>query len=300
MAIHIEEHCQNFLIEGNTIDTYLRLANNASEDSRCSGISVTDSRNISIQNNKVLNSNILFGGSEDIIGYSTVKNNTLENGGMQIKEGSQHLTINNNTIKSPAEYAFLFYSVRPMMHNFGDHLVNANTVTGLVNKQAFNIKGKISNTAIEITNNSFSGTNLTASQINIYPGSKKLIIQNNNFYGVESKEKAFDYSQTETSQISSIQISDNTYSPDETATKDLILSKNDFVIYQNSGCISIVNKNISNSDISVAIFDSIGKLIFSRVYNLNEIKISIDKLGKGVFIIRIKQNNKLDIRKIRI
>ena len=61
-ALHIEEHCQNFLIENNDIDVKLRTSdsNNPNTKVRCPGILITDCRQFTIRNNRLKNSDILM------------------------------------------------------------------------------------------------------------------------------------------------------------------------------------------------------------------------------------------------
>jgi len=188
-AIHIEEHSQNFIIEDNTIDVIFRNKGNSVPNStiRSTGLSIKDSRFITVKNNVIKNSEVIFASSQDNhAGYSLFEDNNLENGSIQIIEACREIIIRKNKIVSPPEYAFLLKSTLAREAPFGWHTITGNEITGLDGKQVFSAEGEMHD--ITFSNNLFLGSNQKASMLNLSSGSEDFIIQGNKFRGVEADD----------------------------------------------------------------------------------------------------------------
>ncbi len=191
-AIHIEERCQNFVIENNVIDVLMRHSDSDNPNTviRNPAIGASDSRHLLIQNNTILNSDVLFNGVMDLIGgRNEVLNNRIENGSIQIRESNRYIRIKNNELLGPPESAISMLSVRPMVYPFGWHQIESNVVTELDDKMALDLRGEILN--VTLSNNDFQGCNQQGNSLELYDGSESLTIAANNFYGL-SAANAFD------------------------------------------------------------------------------------------------------------
>ncbi|MGQ1784850.1 MULTISPECIES: right-handed parallel beta-helix repeat-containing protein [unclassified Saccharicrinis] len=184
-ALHIEEHCQNFVIENNDIDVELRTAgydNDPNTKERSPGILVTDSRQFTVNNNRLKNADIVFIGVQSrLIGHSNIFDNTVDNGGFKLRESVSNMTISNNEISNSPEYAFYLYSTIPMAYPFGEHKIESNTITALEDAQAFYLNGQIK--GLSVTNNTFRGCSQNSSSLNISDNSQNISFEGNTFFG---------------------------------------------------------------------------------------------------------------------
>ena len=192
-AIHIEEHCQNALIEDNIIDVTLKTPGTGDPTSttRSFGIILHDSRRITIRNNEIRHSHVHFsaGLANKTPGYSEVSNNIIEDGAILIKDSHEDVTVKNNEFINPPEYAIELLSSKPMLHPFGGHVITSNTFKEMDGKQPFYIRGEVKN--VTISDNDFLGCDQVASHLDLYASSENLEISGNKFAGIE-KSKAFD------------------------------------------------------------------------------------------------------------
>ena len=71
---------------------------------RSTGLSIKDSRFITVKNNVIKNSEVIFASSQDNhAGYSLFEDNNLENGSIQIIEACREIIIRKNKIVSPPD-----------------------------------------------------------------------------------------------------------------------------------------------------------------------------------------------------
>ncbi len=268
-ALHIEEHCQNFLIENNDIDVKLRTSdsNNPNTKVRCPGILITDSRQFTIRNNRLKNSDILMLGIQSrLIGYSKVVNNSIDNGGIDVRESNRFITFSNNTISNSPEHAFEFYSVIPMAYPFGNHTVDSNNISGLTGAQPFYIKGEIR--GLNITNNEIRGCTQTASTLDIAVNSEKIIASSNTFFGVSSNA-AFSVVGTLPAGVSITEIKNgNSFITDCNApSANPVIRVNSYAVYPNPVKAG-----------KTVVFSSDNQTV---AYTLNSLNGALIKQGKG-------------------
>lgn len=158
-AIHIEEHCQNFLIENNTIDVTLRNKGSYQPNStvRSYGMILSDTRNLVIKNNIIKHSDIVFSTvvTNNIAGFSEFSNNTLEDGSIHIRDAQQKISIENNKIINPPKSGISFSSTKHSSSPSGKHQIKNNQFLQMEGKKPFEVKGKLEE--IIMHHNSFQG-----------------------------------------------------------------------------------------------------------------------------------------------
>ncbi|WP_109829365.1 right-handed parallel beta-helix repeat-containing protein [Reichenbachiella versicolor] len=185
-AIHIEEHCQNLLIENNEIDVTLRNSGTKTPNSpiRSYGMILSDTRLMTIKNNDIKHSDIVFSTvvTDETAGFTVFSNNRLEDGGIQIKDSQEEVMVMENEIVNPPEYGVYFSSTKRSSPPFGGHHVTSNKFTKMDRKYPFKMVGEINN--VSITDNEFIGCDQKASTIQLFENSTNLEIADNTFYGV--------------------------------------------------------------------------------------------------------------------
>jgi|GEM_PF-2590605 len=302
-AIHLEEHCQNFVIEDNNIDVILRHRDSSDPNTkiRTSGIAISDSRFVVVKNNTVLNSNVLLDGAySDLDEKIIIDNNQIENGGIQIRDAMKRVTVSNNTITNPPEEAFEFISNKPRLYPFGWHLIENNTIKDMDNTNAFYFGAQIQETTIR--NNIFQGCNQTTSDIRLLTPSTNLTIENNDFYGLIAQD-AFTVRNLPAVNSLSQYKSSNTFDSDCNPSLSFDTPQNRLKkktnIYPNpieSGAIL----NVSNIDLlkelNIEIYMLNGTLIYKGTSN----KIDTKGFALGVYILKVKSGNSQETHKLII
>ena len=85
------------------------------------------------------------------------------------------------------------------------------------------------------------------------------------------------------------------YQPASTLSANENLST-DILIYQNEG--NLIIKSTGNKITKVEVFDNSGKISFTRNVSAKEIEIPLDDFPSGVYLVKIKQNYKIIVKKI--
>ena len=297
-AFHIEEHCQNFVLENNHIDVILRTSGNDQDPNtkeRSPGILVTDSRNFIINNNQLKNSDILFiGVQSQLIGHSEIFDNTIYDGGFVIRESVRKLHIHDNEVTNPPQHAFYLYSTIPMAYPFGDHFIEANTITGLEGAQALYLRGQIK--GLNVKNNSFRGCSQTASYLNLDPYSERFNMDGNEFFGI-THSNLFQVEGNLPYGVSlSALIAGNNYDADCMATGFTpINNQKRNMIYPNPvKAGDIVKLNAENQAVNY----TLSTLNGARVLEGKESKINTSALKPGVYFLHINNGKKTESSKL--
>ncbi|MEM6829300.1 MAG: right-handed parallel beta-helix repeat-containing protein, partial [Bacteroidota bacterium] len=313
-AIHLEEHCQNFLIENNDVDALLRHpdSDNPNTVKRNGGIAVSDSRYITIKDNTVLNSDVLLGGLySDIDKEITLTGNKIENGGLHIRDALDQVTFHKNTMVSPPEAAFTFLSNKPRLYPFGGHVLENNTVTEMKNAKAFDLNAPIMNSSIK--NNLFQGCSQQQSEIDFLEGAGQLVIEDNEFLGITS-EKAFDVKNTPAGNSLSDYQSQNSFTseceetddpddssddetdePDPLTTGFLENEENESFAYPNPierGKLLKIKNRDQPEAFSVSIFNLMGELLFKQRETIGtEVFVDTERFSSGIYFIKISDDH---------
>ncbi len=286
-AIHIEEHCQNFLIENNHVDTLLRHSQSSNPNTtlRNPAIWIADSRLIDIENNTILNSDILLTGTySDLDEKLTIADNEIDNGGIQLREAWKRVTVSENTITNPPAEAFEFTSNKPRMYPFGWHLIENNTITGMDGTNAFDFGAQIQETTIR--NNTFQGCNQTTSDIDLKTVSTNLTIENNEFYGLTA-QNAFTGSNIPAGNSIAQYQSNNSFEADCTLSVDDNVMLKTTSIYPNpisSGTILNISTINDLKELKTEVYMLSGKLIY-RGFGTT---ISTKDFASGIYILKVK------------
>ncbi len=156
--IHIEEFCQNFLLEDNIIDIVMRLPDSAAATARTCGLSIKDSRNVTIRNNAFSHCNIAFEASHNWLSGSILcTKNTIRDGQFTIDSGCNRVSIIDNDIDTPPTCAFAIGCKLPELSPTWGHIIERNRIVGLNGTMPFRIEGNVVDS--KITANKFSGEN---------------------------------------------------------------------------------------------------------------------------------------------
>ncbi len=154
-AIHLEDHCQNFVIESNDIDIILKGHQDTRPSYRSAGVALGDTRRVVVRNNTLKHCMIVaHAGESPVSGYNLIENNTIEDGMISIAD-NVYTTIKGNTIINPPTNPFTVMTPTAR-GEVCDHItITDNSVTGLKNMEALVIKGFVE--GVTFTGNKIEG-----------------------------------------------------------------------------------------------------------------------------------------------
>jgi len=187
-GLHLEEHCQNFIVENNIVDIDMRIPSKQESNPafRSAGISVSDGRFVTIRNNEVKNSHINFSGNTSKhCGKSIAIDNLLTNGSIQINDANMDVKVEKNRVVDPPESALSMYSVMPMSYPFSGHVIRDNIFESLQGIIPISIKAEVNN--VTVSNNKFYGCSMQSNLLDFRGISDNLVISDNTFFGLTSQ-----------------------------------------------------------------------------------------------------------------
>lgn len=286
-ALHIEEHTQNLLIENNHIDVIFRHNENDNPNTliRSEAMLMIDSRNVEIRNNTVVNSDIIFNGSlSNIAGHSIVHHNSIDNGGIEIRDVNNYLTVSNNDIANPPVQAIDFYSTVPRFIPFQGHVIKDNVVTGLEDKTAFTMRGDMQH--IDIVDNSFTGCDQSEISLDLNATSNDLKIKDNSFNGLASRSPFVSVGDLPNGISLDLFNSWNSFTSDcSTASIDEAYRADRFCLYPNPVRDILTIKGDSENQ-EYFIFDLNGRTISKGLMKGNT--IDVNSLVGGFYFLQIE------------
>ncbi len=178
--IHIEEFCQNFLLEDNVIDIVMRLPNSAAATTRTCGLSIKDSRNVTLRNNEFKHCNIAFEASHNwLSGNILFTKNRLQDGQFIIDNGCNQVSIIDNDIDTPPTCAFTISCDLPELSPTWGHIIERNRVVGLNGTMPFRVEGSVVDS--KITANEFRGNDQLQHSLKLLTPNQNIEINNNIF-----------------------------------------------------------------------------------------------------------------------
>ena len=284
-AFHIEEHTQNLLIEDNHVDVILRHSENDNPNTqmRSDGCLAMDSRNMIVRNNTFKNCDLIMGGNlSEKSGYTILENNNIDNGGIDIRELNDNVTVKHNVINNPPVQGIYFYSVVPRHYPFQGHKVIDNKITNLDNASALGFSGEIID--VSITNNDFQGCAQKASSLDFKDNSKDINIEDNTFRGVLSNN-AFVFGNEMPSSISVSRLKrENTFlsdcKPSSVSNENV---NNGITLYPNPANDILSIKGLE-SDYTFEIFNLQGAIVQTGITKNSN--LNIGQLNAGLYVVR--------------
>ncbi|MFI3270277.1 MAG: right-handed parallel beta-helix repeat-containing protein [Rikenellaceae bacterium] len=176
-AIHLEDHCQNFVIENNNIDVILKGHQESRPTYRSAAVALGDSRLCTVRNNTIRNSLITVHAGETLLGgFSVIEGNTIDNGVISLGE-CRGVRVVNNKITNPSSTPFTVGTSWARLMPCSDNVIKGNTVTGLNGFAPLLIKGFVE--GLNFEGNTISGGNILPVESNSRVEGAKIIINAN-------------------------------------------------------------------------------------------------------------------------
>lgn len=181
--IHMEESCQNFVIENNDIDVQMRQYDGAAPTSRNYGISVMDARNLKILNNRLTHCNVELDATHSWVGGNVLfsKNNIVD-GQVNIGRGCNNVTVTYNYIENPPVQPFAIECMKLEFAPTHGHVIERNRVVGLEGKRSFIIEGHVKDCIIK--DNLFIGEGQLPYHIEVSDLGGDITVEGNTFTGL--------------------------------------------------------------------------------------------------------------------
>jgi len=303
-GIHLEEHCQNFIVENNNVDVDMRIPSKQESNLayRSAGIGIADARFITIRNNEVKNSHINFSGNTTKhCGKSKVIDNTLTNGSIQINDANMGITVEKNRVVNPPESALSLYSVMPMSYPFSGHTIRNNIFESLQGIIPISIKAEVNN--VTVSNNKFNGCSMKSNLLDFRGISDNLVISGNTFFGLTS-ENAFNVVGIfPPSNALAQYLSANSFNADCNLSSGFTILKeesNRVQIFPNpvvNGIIKVKTWDLKSCDLRI--IDAQGRIIYTTKMSDGNSEISFgDFPASGIYLVSVFDGNEFFNKKI--